>query len=69
MREAEMGQIAGWIGRVRDEIPAFQLPDDRDGRQQTLRQLRTTVKSNTRLGSIREDVRALCRRFPVPGVT
>jgi glycine hydroxymethyltransferase len=69
MRENEMGQIAGWIARVRDQIAAFQLPDDRDGRRHTLRRLRAAVKDNAALAAIREDVRALCRRFPVPGIT
>ncbi|MDR7420189.1 MAG: serine hydroxymethyltransferase [Armatimonadota bacterium] len=68
MREAEMARIAGWIARVRDEIREFQLPDDRDARTQTLRRFRDAIRDNPRLAAIREDVRALCRRFPVPGI-
>jgi glycine hydroxymethyltransferase len=68
MREPEMAQIAEWIGRVRDRIAAFQLPDDRDQRRQALRRLRATVKDDAGLRAIHEDVRALCRRFPVPGI-
>lgn len=68
MREAEMAQIAGWMAQVRDEIAAFRLPEDRDARNLTLRQFRATIKADARLASIRGEVQALCRRFPVPGI-
>jgi glycine hydroxymethyltransferase len=68
MREAEMAQIAGWMAQVRDEITAFHLPDDREARNRRLRQFRSTIKDDVRLGSIRREVQVLCRRFPVPGV-
>jgi hypothetical protein len=68
MREAEMVQIADWIGGVRDEIRQFQLPHDRDARTQTLRRFRDAIRDNARLAAIGGDVRALCRRFPVPGI-
>jgi glycine hydroxymethyltransferase len=68
MREAEMAKLAGWLAAVRDEAREFQLPDDRDARAQVLRQFRAWVRENRRLAAIRDDVRALCRRFPVPGI-
>jgi glycine hydroxymethyltransferase len=68
MREADMGQIAGWIARVRDEISSAQLPSDREARNTALRVFRAGIRDNERLAGIRGDVRALCRRFPVPGI-
>ncbi|MDR7543392.1 MAG: serine hydroxymethyltransferase [Armatimonadota bacterium] len=68
MREPEMIQIAEWIAQVRNEIAEFQLPADREARGEVLRRFRAFVRGNARLARIRTDVRALCRRFPVPGI-
>ena len=68
MREGEMAQLATWLADVRQEALEFQLPDDREARAQVLRQFRAWVKDNRRLAAIHEDVRTLCRRFPVPGI-
>ncbi len=69
MREGEMGQLAGWMAQVRDEIREFLLPDDREARNRVLRDFRAALAGNSRLAAIREEVRAMCRRFPVPGIT
>lgn len=68
MRESEMAQLAGWIARVHDEVRMFQLPAEREARTQVLRQFREAVAGSAALAAIRNDVRALCRRFPVPGI-
>jgi len=68
MREPEMAQIAAWIAQVRDEIAEFQLPADRAARGEALRRFRAALGQNARLASVRADVTALCRRFPVPGI-
>ncbi|MGQ0549246.1 MAG: serine hydroxymethyltransferase [Armatimonadota bacterium] len=72
MREPEMRQLAGWMAQVRGEAQEFQLPEDREDREarnQVLRQFRGWIKNNRRLTGIREEVRVLCRRFPVPGIS
>jgi glycine hydroxymethyltransferase len=68
MREAEMAHLAAWIARVHDHIRGFQLPADRDARMQVLAHFRETIASSTVLAEIRAEVRAFCRRFPVPGI-
>jgi glycine hydroxymethyltransferase len=68
MRESEMAKIAAWMRQVREEIRGFQIPDDREGRTQVLRQFRAALATNPRLAAIRKEVQALCRRFPVPGI-
>ena len=68
MREPEMAQLAGWIAQVHDEVRAFQLPAEREARSQVLRQLREVIAQSAGLAAIRDDVRAICRRFPVPGI-
>ncbi|MGH2376669.1 MAG: hypothetical protein ACRDIC_24830, partial [bacterium] len=69
MREGEMKLLAGWMAQVRGEAQEFQLPEDREARNQVLRQFRAWIKDNRRLTGIREEVRVLCRRFPVPGIS
>lgn len=69
MREGEMGQLAGWMAQVRDEIREFLLPVDREARNRVLRDFRAALAGSSRLAAIREEVRAMCRRFPVPGIT
>ncbi len=68
MREAEMVQLAGWMAQVREEAREFRLPEDRDARNRAIREFRAALAANARLKAIREDVRVLCRRFPVPGL-
>lgn len=68
MREPEMRQLAGWMRRVHDEIRAYQLPEEREARHQALREFRAAIRQSAALAATREEVRALCRRFPVPGI-
>jgi glycine hydroxymethyltransferase len=68
MREPEMRQLAGWIRRVHDEIRGYQLPEEREARHRTLREFRAAVRESAALAATRDEVRALCRRFPVPGI-
>jgi glycine hydroxymethyltransferase len=67
MREREMEQIAGWIAQVAEEIEPFKLPDGREERTAEIRRFRKTIQESARLRKVREDVRAFCLRFPVPG--
>ncbi|MDR7519889.1 MAG: serine hydroxymethyltransferase [Armatimonadota bacterium] len=69
MREPEMIQLAQWMALVHDEIREYRLPEDREARGQMLRTFRTTLRANARLAAVREEVRAFCRRFPVPGIS
>jgi hypothetical protein len=55
------------MGQVREQIRQFSLPDDRDARAQVLRDFRVAIGASPELKTIREDVRAMCRQFPVPG--
>ncbi len=68
MREPEMRRLAGWMAQVRDEIRPYALPNEREARNRALREFRTAIAASAGLKSVREDVRALCRRFPVPGI-
>jgi glycine hydroxymethyltransferase len=67
MREPEMDRLAEWIAAVAEEVDAFHLPEDRDQRAAVLRTFRRSIQDNRRLAALREEVRELCLRFPVPG--
>jgi glycine hydroxymethyltransferase len=67
MREPEMDQIAAWIATVAAEIRDYQLPAGREDRAARLEAFRGAIQKNARLTSVREDVRRLCLKFPVPG--
>lgn len=69
MQEPEMARLAGWIAKVREEIRPFVLPHDREARSQALRQFKAAVRCSATLAAVREEVRAFCRRFPVPGTS
>jgi glycine hydroxymethyltransferase len=69
MREPEMDQLAAWIATVAEEIREFQLPAGREDRAARLEAFRGAIERNERLAAMREEVRKLCLRFPVPGTT
>ena len=63
-----MARLAGWMGQVREETRTFTLPEDREARNRALKEFRVAINASAELKAIREDVRTLCRRFPVPGI-
>ena len=67
MREGEMDQIAGWIAAVAEAVEEFRLPDGREERAGELRRFRKVIQESARLATMRDEVRAFCLKFPVPG--
>jgi glycine hydroxymethyltransferase len=67
MREAEMDQIAAWIAGVAEEVREFRLPGGREERTAGLAAFRRAIRDDSQLAALREDVRALCLKFPVAG--
>jgi hypothetical protein len=57
------------MGQVREETRTFTLPEDREARNRVLKEFRAAINASAELKAIREGVRALCRRFPVPGIS
>ena len=62
-----MERLAAWIAAVAGQITEFQLPADRKALPQVLSEFRTVMQNDSELARIREEVRAFCVRFPVPG--
>jgi len=65
MKEREMETIADWIARVLAEIKGFSLPDSKDERKRYVDDFVQKIRPNKNILSIREEVRSLCRKFPL----
>ena len=65
MGEAEMKQIAAWIGRVVDVVGAERLPDTRSERITFLRDFKKRAKEDETLIAIRDEVAKVAGGFPL----
>lgn len=65
MKEKEMGQIANWIAKVVDNIGPRSIPEDEEKRSEELKAFRESIKTDKLLIEIRQQVTALCKRFPI----
>ena len=65
MGEAEMKQIAAWIGRVVDVVGAERLPDTRSERITFLRDFKKRATENEALIAIRDEVAKVAGGFPL----
>jgi glycine hydroxymethyltransferase len=68
MREQEMVRLAEWIAQVHTLIEGAQLPADPRARAGAVREFRAMLATHPALRATREEVRAFCRQFPVPGI-
>ncbi|MEO5927507.1 MAG: serine hydroxymethyltransferase [Patescibacteria group bacterium] len=66
MGETEMKQIADLIARVADHVKEFQMPTDKAGREDTMKKFMETLAADDFYNSLREEVKQLCNRFPIP---
>lgn len=65
MEEEEMKLIGKWISQVIDEIKKYFLPEDKEERKELLKKFREEIKTNENIKKIREEVRELCKKFPL----
>lgn len=65
MRETEMKKIAEWIYRVMQEIEEYKFPKIKDYRGKVLKKFKEEIVKNEELKKIREEVRELCKSFPL----
>ncbi len=63
-----MEQIADWIARARDHLQDWQLPDDKEERLLLLKNFHASLKSDLFYQGIKEEVRIVCKRFPIPAL-
>lgn len=66
MKEKQMEQIAEWISRVVGEIKDYNLPAT--NRAAFLAEFEKTIIENPLIKKTSEEVKQLCKNFPVPGI-
>lgn len=69
MKEIEMQKIGAWIARVYDEIKGWKLPETKEERTEVFKKFRREIAANKTLEIVRYEVQALCKTFPVPGIS
>lgn len=65
MKEDEMKKVASYILQVSKVIKDFEYSDDKDIRTNILADFREFIKNNTKLKEIKNEVKELCKKFPV----
>jgi glycine hydroxymethyltransferase len=66
MGQNEMKQIASWIAQFSAKIKDIQLPVEKEERTAALKAFRSSLKDDPFYETIREEVRGLSRRYPIP---
>lgn len=65
MKEKEMVRIAKWYFEVFEEVKNYKLPDEKEKRQEFMRNFRKEIEKNKKLLKIAGEVKKFCRAFPV----
>ncbi len=66
MKEKEMEKVGEWIARTVNEVKSYKLPADVKDRPAYLTKFKSEVAKNQNLLKIHDEIRALCREFPIP---
>ena len=67
MNVSDMKQIASWIGQIRERTASFEIPDDKEARKTALAEFRSSLETDGFYTTLREEVRRLSERYPIPG--
>lgn len=68
MGTEEMKRIAGWITNVIEHTKEFQMPTEKEERLALIKKFKESLKTDAWYDNAHEEVIALCRKFPVPGI-
>jgi glycine hydroxymethyltransferase len=68
MTGADMKQLASWIAQAGEHVKTIQIPDDKEERKQVLRAFRDALRDDPFYETLRNEVRSLCERYPIPGI-
>lgn len=66
MKESEMKEIAEWITRVLHIVKDYRLPGTKEERIAYLRQFKKDISESQELKNIKQEVKKLCSKFPLP---
>lgn len=65
MKEEEMKIVANYMFQVFKIIKDFEYSEDKEIRNNILKEFREFIKNNTKLKEIKNEVKKLCKKFPV----
>ncbi len=66
MGPKEMEIIAEWIAAIAEHIKEDQIPQGKDARAACMKEFHLRIETDAFYTSLRDDVRLLCHRFPIP---
>jgi len=67
-KEQEMGKVGEWIAKAIMEVKNYKLPNAKEERGAYIAKFKTDIAANESLKKIREEIKDLCKNFPVPGI-
>ena len=65
MKENEMKLIGSWIANIVFAVKNYELYDDKDQRNESLKKFRDDIKQNETIKKTRQNVMDLCKKFPL----
>jgi glycine hydroxymethyltransferase len=65
MKENEMELIGSWIAKIIFEVKNYELSEDKNQRNEVLKQFREDTKQNNTVKKTRQSVIDLCKKFPL----
>jgi glycine hydroxymethyltransferase len=68
MKEKEMEQIGAWIANALKLFKGVSLPADKTARPTAIKDFEKKLAEDPNIKKMREEIRTLATRFPVPGI-
>jgi glycine hydroxymethyltransferase len=65
MKEKEMELIGDWIAQVINEVKDYDMPDDKDAKNEAIQKFRKEIVKNQEIKKIKKEVVELCKKFPL----
>jgi glycine hydroxymethyltransferase len=65
MKEKEMEMIGDWIAQVINEVKDYEMPDDKDAKNQAIEKFRKEIVKNKKIKKIKKEVIKFCKKFPL----
>lgn len=67
-KEDQMKQVARWIIKVIDHLKGEVVPSDKEARKAFIKDFKVRAKADPFYQSVAEEVKALTKNFPIPGI-
>jgi glycine hydroxymethyltransferase len=68
MKEDDLVKIGKWIAKIIKEFSYLKMPQNKDERDQKIKEFQEIIKNNKNLEDLKEEVKEFAQKFPLPGV-